>query len=66
MKRLVFLVSGLMLLMTMLAAGCAHEAPPETEMASSCVTCHTDRDILQEVASPEPEASKSEETSGEG
>jgi hypothetical protein len=66
MKRLTFLICGLILVITILAAGCAHKVPPETEVVSSCVTCHTDQDTLQEVASPEPAAVKSEETSGEG
>ncbi|GAG15749.1 unnamed protein product, partial [marine sediment metagenome] len=38
----------------------------KTEVLSSCVTCHTDKDTLKEVAAPEPVGEKSEATSGEG
>jgi hypothetical protein len=65
MKRFVLLVSGLLLVIPMLSAGCTHEVPPETEVVSSCVSCHSDKDLLKEVASPEEEAT-SEETTGEG
>ena len=41
---------------------------PDTgqEIVSSCVSCHTDKALLKEVASPEPEKEVSEATSGEG
>jgi hypothetical protein len=44
------------------ATGCAGEGEP---VADSCLTCHTDEDTLQAVASPE-EKETSEATSGEG
>jgi nitrate/TMAO reductase-like tetraheme cytochrome c subunit len=69
MKRLVLIVV-LILVMIGLAAGCAEKEPAVTpeegvEVVSSCVSCHSDKDLLKEVASPELEE-KSEETSGEG
>ena len=70
MKRLaVVIIVALVILMLVIfaAAGCAEkEAGPTPEVVSSCVTCHTDKDILKEVASPEPAEEKSEATSGEG
>ncbi len=70
MKRLavVFIVTLVMLVLVIFAAvGCADkEAGPTPEVVSSCVTCHTDKDILQEVATTELEEVHSEATSGEG
>ena len=64
------LTIAVILITAVLAAGCAGEALPTTEegelVASSCVTCHTDKDILKEVATAEPEEATSEATSGEG
>jgi hypothetical protein len=65
MKRLVFLVSGLLLVIPILAFGCTREVPPETEIVSSCVSCHTDKDLLKQTAAPVKEVA-SEATSGEG
>jgi len=72
MKRLVFAVVVILVLVTFSTIGCAKKehASPSTEegqeVASSCVACHTDKDTLKEVASPEPEEKTSEATSGEG
>jgi len=71
MKRLVLAVTILLVLVVLAAAGCAEKEPGLTqedgkEVASSCVTCHTDKDILKEAAATEPEGEKSEATSGEG
>ena len=71
MKRLALTVIALLVIVTLAAAGCAEKEPAVTpeegkETVSSCVTCHTDKDILKEVASPEPEEATSEATSGEG
>jgi hypothetical protein len=65
MKRLALLVSGLLLVIPILAAGCTHEVPPETGVASSCVSCHSDKDLLKQTATPVKEET-SEATSGEG
>ena len=66
MKRLVLAVIVILMLVA-LAAGCAEkETQPAPEVASSCVTCHTDKDILKEVAAPEPEEVTSAATTGEG
>lgn len=66
MKRLVFLVSGLLLVIPILAVGCTPEVPPpQTEAVSSCVSCHTDKELLKQTATPVKEET-SEATSGEG
>ena len=36
------------------------------ETVDSCVACHTDKQLLKEVATPEVEEANSAETSGEG
>ena len=67
MKRLVLVVILILVLVALAAVGCAEKEPSDQqEIVSSCVTCHTDKDILKEVATPEPEEAKSEATSGEG
>jgi cytochrome c553 len=72
MKRLVTAVTAILVVMALAASGCSNKTlvgpSPESgqEIVSSCITCHTDKDTLKEVASPEPEAAASEETSGEG
>jgi len=66
MKRLVFAILGLVLLSPVMAAGCAAPPqPPPGEEVSSCVICHTDKDLLKQTASA-PKEEKSEATSGEG
>ncbi len=64
MKRLTLLL--VLLLLTLLATGCAAEAPPLcTAEQSYCVTCHSDKDMLIATADPE-EAEVASEESGEG
>ena len=69
MKKLVSIVVPILVLVG-LVAGCAEKEPavaPEegAEVASSCVSCHSDKDLLEELATPEEEE-ESETTSGEG
>ena len=72
MKRLVLATGIILVLVALVAIGCTNKdlvgPSPEAgqEVVSSCVTCHTDKDILKEVATLEPEEAKSEATSGEG
>jgi len=72
MKRLALAVIALLAIVTLAAAGCAEKESagllPEDgqEVVSTCVTCHTDKDVLKEVATAEPEEAKSEATTGEG
>ncbi len=71
MKRLALAFSIVIVLLVIAAAGCAEKElgltpDDKTEVVSSCVTCHTDKDTLKEVAAPEPVEEKSEATSGEG
>ena len=72
MKRLVFTVVGVLILVLLVAVGCAGKEAVSPlpgvgqEVVSSCVTCHMDKDLLKEVATSEPEEEKSEATSGEG
>ncbi len=67
MKRLALAVMVILVLVVLAVAGCAEkEQGPAPEVVSTCVTCHTDKDTLKQVASPELEEAKSEATSGEG
>ena len=68
MKRLAFLAIGFLLLSAVMAASCSEGGTtpnPGEEVASSCIACHTDKELLKEVATPE-EAEVSEVTTGEG
>jgi predicted small secreted protein len=66
MKGMLFSIISLALLAALVLAGCAvTPGPPAGEEVSTCVLCHTDKDLLQETASVVEEA-VSEETSGEG
>ncbi len=71
MKRLVMTFAVILVLFALSVIGCTNKelagATPEPgeEVVSTCVTCHTDKDILQETATVEEEA-KSEATTGEG
>ncbi|HEY41422.1 MAG TPA: hypothetical protein G4O18_06140 [Dehalococcoidia bacterium] len=66
MKRVSFAVVGLALLAALVLSGCAvSPGPPAGEEVSTCVTCHSDKDLLQETASV-VEEEVSEATSGEG
>ena len=72
MKRLVFAIVGVLIIVPLLAAGCTGKEPAGIILeeggvvVSSCVTCHTDKEVLKAVANPEPEEEQSEATSGEG
>ena len=70
MKRLVLAVLVALSLLIAVITGCAGpevETPAAgTGVASTCVACHTDKDTLKEVASPETGEAHSEATSGEG
>jgi hypothetical protein len=72
MKRLVMAVTVIVLLAVFTALGCTNRElvgpSPGTdqEVVSTCVDCHTSKDTLKEMASPEVEEVKSEATSGEG
>ncbi len=72
MKRLVTAVTVILVLVALAATGCTNKglispAPEaeEEEITSTCVTCHTDKDTLKELATTEV-AAKSEATTGEG
>jgi len=65
-SRLELLVSGFLLTTLVLAAGCASKpSAPDTSIAGSCVSCHSDKELLKQTAAPVKEE-KSEATSGEG
>ena len=71
MKRLFIAAITTVMLLGLSVSGCTEKEPPVTEplpeeetVVSSCVTCHTDKEKLIEVAAPEEV--KSEATSGEG
>ena len=68
MKKVALLVVGFLFLTAIAVAGCAVDIAspnPGAEVVSSCVTCHTDKEVLQELAVEEEEEA-SEETTGEG
>ena len=63
-------VTIILMLVALAAVGCAVKEPVVTpeegeEVVSTCVSCHTDKDLLKEVAATEKEV-KSEATTGEG
>lgn len=68
------LLSGVLLLIGLVSVaviGCAETEPvgvtlDSGEVVSSCVVCHSDKEMLQTTASEEPEQEGSEATSGEG
>ena len=69
MRRLAVLICGLLLLsLLVLAIGCAKdiiiEVDSTTDSASSCISCHSDAEILYETA--EEEEATSAESEGEG
>jgi hypothetical protein len=72
MKKLVVAVTVTVIAIVFAALGCTNRelvgSPlgAEQEVVSTCVACHTEKDTLKEVASPETEEVKSEATSGEG
>jgi len=71
MKRLLFAVTGVLIIVPLVVVGCIEResvgpALDDGEvMTGSCVTCHTDKDLLEQTAT-QLEEEKSEETSGEG
>jgi len=72
MKKLVVVLTVILVLVVFPTIGCTNTdmigLSPDTgqEVVSSCVSCHTDKALLKEVASPEPEQEESEATTGEG
>ena len=70
-KRLAIVAIGMVITISLVAAGCAETEPAagmvleDGTVVSSCVGCHTDKDLLKELAS-EPEEAVSEATTGEG
>jgi len=70
MKKIISAVTLVIVLVSLLVIGCGEEEPSgmvleDGTVVSSCEGCHTDKDLLKELAE-EPEAEASEETSGEG
>ena len=71
MKRPVLAVGIILVLVALVASGCTNKGmvgpsfEAGQEIVSTCITCHTDKDTLKELATTEEEA-KSEATSGEG
>ena len=67
MKRIILLISGLLLLALtiVLVSGCGSTPPQAGEEMSTCIVCHSDKAMLQETATVVEEVA-SEETTGEG
>ncbi|MFC2007035.1 hypothetical protein ACFLVB_00305 [Chloroflexota bacterium] len=72
MKKLSTALAVILVMVVSIATGCTNTkltgiSPNEAqEVVSSCVSCHTDKALLKEVAASEPVHEISEETSGEG
>ncbi|MFC1967531.1 hypothetical protein ACFLV2_02725 [Chloroflexota bacterium] len=72
MNKLVTALGVILIMVGFAVIGCTNKSmigpSPGTgeETVSSCVSCHTDKALLKDVASPEPEKEVSEATSGEG
>jgi hypothetical protein len=71
-KKLVIAVSVIIILVALITVGCTNKGllgptPGATDesVVDSCVTCHTDKTILKELAVTEEEDA-SGETTGEG
>ena len=69
-KRIIPAFIALLAIVLLTVSGCAESEPAgitleDGTVVSSCVGCHTDKDLLKEVAE-EPEEEVSSETSGEG
>ncbi|HEY96970.1 MAG TPA: hypothetical protein G4O16_02165 [Dehalococcoidia bacterium] len=69
MKKLVMAVPIIIVMIALVAIGCSNKGlvgpEDEEELTNSCVDCHTDKALLQELAVVEEEI-VSEETTGEG
>ncbi len=71
MKKLVIAVPVIIVLIALVTIGCTNKGligptpGAGDEAVSNCVTCHTDKVLLQELAVTEEEAT-SAETTGEG
>lgn len=67
MKRVLLSASGIFLLalIIVLTAGCVETPPPPGEETSTCVECHSDKEMLKQTATVVEEVT-SEETTGEG
>ena len=71
MKRLFMAFAIILVLFALSVIGCTNKElagttpEPGEEVVSTCVTCHTDKDVLKELATTE-EVAKSEATTGEG
>jgi len=69
MKKVFWLTAGLVFLVALSISGCVDDDvspnPGANVVASSCVSCHLDEELLKQLA-VEEEESVSEETSGEG
>ncbi len=72
MKKLVFSLVGLLVIISLLVISCdvddhiSSTTGESEELTNSCFTCHSNEETLKEVVSPEAEGNKSKATSGEG
>jgi hypothetical protein len=65
MKKVAYLLTAVLIPVVFTVTGCNPSPEVPGEEMSTCVTCHSDEDMLQQTASAEVEK-VSEETSGEG
>ena len=72
MKRLLAALAIIFVIVIFTIAGCTNTGMigpspgDDSGVTNSCLTCHSNKTALQEVASPETGEQVSEETSGEG
>lgn len=64
MKKLLTVLAASSIAVIIMAAGCGNAPTPPGEETSSCVICHSDKEMLQQTATIEEETSG--ETTGEG
>ena len=64
MKKLLIVLAAISTAVIIMITGCGNAPIPPGEETSSCVICHSDKEMLQQTATVEEEAIG--ETTGEG
>jgi hypothetical protein len=65
MKKLLIFAGALSIAVVIMASGCGNVPTPPGEETSSCVICHSDKELLQQTATVIEEETTGE-TTGEG
>jgi hypothetical protein len=64
MKKLLIVLGASFISVIIMISGCGNTPTPPGEETSSCVICHSDKEMLQQTATVEEKATG--ETTGEG